>query len=198
MRGSKLLVVVAVAVAAGFFGGRAWTGEGDGDGPACGMDPALMQPGPEHQRMAELAGSWDVAGEFTQGGQSMKTESKATFEMILGGRYLVQKVEGDAMVPGGEPFEGLAIEGYDKVAKQYFSTWFDNMGTGHMDTTGQASADGKTLTMSGEADFGQGPMKFREVMTRTSADAFTMEMFASDGQHEGEQRVMKLSYTRSK
>ena len=171
MHASKIWIVVAVAVAAGFFGGRAWTGEDEQ--PSGGMDPSLMQPGEEHKAMADVVGTWDLVSEMTApGGQAMSTKGTATFETILGGRYLVQKVKADPMMPGGGPFEGLGIEGYDRVAKQYFSTWFDNMGTGHMDSTGQRSEDGKVLTMTGEGDFGEGPMKYREVMTKTGPDSW--------------------------
>ncbi len=155
MHASKIWIVVAVAVAAGFFGGRAWTGEDEQ--PSGGMDPSLMQPGEEHKAMADVVGTWDLVSEMTApGGQTMSTKGTATFEMILGGRYLVQKVKADPMMPGGGPFEGLGIEGYDRVAKQHFSTWFDNMGTGHMDSTGQRSEDGKVLHDDGRGRLRRG------------------------------------------
>jgi len=196
MRG--LWLVLAIAVGVGFLGGRAWPGEED-EKPEKGegMDMSLMQPGEEHKVFKDMVGTWDIAGEFWMDPSqpATKTKSKATFELVMGGRYLVQKVKGDAMFPGGEAFEGMGISGYDRVAKQYHGTWFDNMGTGVMSSTGQRSKDGKVMTMTGEGDFGMGPMEFREVHTCVSPKEFTMEMFVKDEEHP-EARVMRLVYTK--
>ncbi len=39
----------------------------------------------------------------------------------------------------GMPFEGMGIDGYDNLAKQYVSTWVDNMGTGIMNIDRQSA-----------------------------------------------------------
>ena len=196
MRIRGLGLVIAVVACVGFFGGRAFT-EDEKGGDAGAPDMSLMQPGEEHAVFKDMVGAWNIAGELwmAPGQPSTKTKSKATFELIMGGRYLLQKVKGEAFFPGGEPFEGMSVSGYDRVAKQYHGTWYDNMGTGVMSSTGQASKDGKVMTMTGKADFGTGPMDFREVHTCVGPKEFTLEMFMKDAEHP-EMRVMRLVYTR--
>ena len=197
LRGPWLVAVVAVvAVVLAFVAGRAWT-EDEKEGGAGDMDMSMTLPGPEHARFKDYVGAWNVAGEFWMepGKEPTRTKNKATFELILGGRYLQQKVSGEPFFPGGEPFAGVGISGYDRVAKRYHNTWYDNMGTGAMTSTGQASEDGKTMTMTGQADFGMGPMSFREVHTCVSPTEFVLEMFFKDAEHP-EMKAMRLVYTR--
>jgi hypothetical protein len=197
MRGLSMVLAVAL-LGVGFLAGKAWTGEDEAKEKGGGMDMSLLKPGPEHARLKQFVGTWDVASELfmdpTQ--PPIKTKSTATFEMILGGRYLLQKVTGDAFFPGGEAFEGRGITGYDRIAKHYHSTWFDNMGTGVMSSTGTCSKDGKVMTLTGSGDFGQGPMDFKEVETLVGPDEFTLEMFVKADGHEA--KVMRLVYTRAK
>jgi Protein of unknown function (DUF1579) len=197
----KLLGIVGTLVmvaAVSFLGGRAWSGEGDEGGQAGGFDMSLTQPGPEHAHLKDLVGTWNVEGEMwmAPGEDPAKSTSTATFELMLGGRYLVQKVKGDPMMAGMPPFEGFGVSGYDRVAKHWFATWFDNMGTGVMLTTGQMSEDCKTLTLEGSGDFGMGEQAYREVQTMVSPTEFTFEMFVSQG-GQPEMRVLRLRYTKS-
>lgn len=191
----KVSIVFACVLGVALLAGVGRTEEVSSDGGCNGMDPALMQPGPEHAAFKSMVGTWSIDGLFWQapGQEPTKMKSTATFDLILGGRYLQQKIKGAAFMEGGEPFEGLGISGYDKVAGHYFSTWFDNMGTGVMQATGNMSKDGKTLTLTGEGDFGMGKMTFREVHTHVSETEFVMDMYVSAGD-QGEMQVMQLRY----
>ena len=168
------------------------------EGAQPGMDPAAMermQPGPEHQKLAKLAGTWDVAGKFWMSPEASPVETKgtATFETIFDGRFLEEEYQGEWM---GQPFTGKATIGYDRAAKPYVSTWIDSMSTGLMAMRGTPSADGKTITYTGEMVC---PMdgkrcQMRQVETMRSDDRFTFEMFQTkDGK---EAKCMELTYTR--
>ena len=77
--------------------------------PAAGQEPAnpeqrrkleammaAMQPGPEHARLAKLAGTWDVAITMASagGGEPVRASAVAENEMILGGRFLQSRARG--------------------------------------------------------------------------------------------------------
>src|SRR5262245_10930235 len=86
-------------------------------------------PGPEHQVLKQLAGSWTCTVKMWMKPGAPAQESPATEEakMIMGDRYLLQSVKGNFM---GMPFEGSAVMGYDNLKKKYVGAWVDNMGTG--------------------------------------------------------------------
>src|SRR5439155_6493988 len=54
-------------------------------------------PGPEHQRLAKLAGKWKLqfTSWFAPGAPPQKSEGTAEFKTVLGGRYVQQEVKGD-------------------------------------------------------------------------------------------------------
>jgi hypothetical protein len=98
----------------------------------------------------------------------------------------------------GQPFEGLSIDGYDRYKKEYYSLWFDTMGTGMLLSKGSCSPDHKTTTMTGSmfepslnAD-----VATRSVSTLVDDNTLKMEMYASkDGK---ESKMMEVVYTRMK
>jgi serine/threonine protein kinase len=153
-------------------------------------------PGPEHQEMAKLAGTWklDVTQWLTPGATPEKSTATAEFESILGGRYMQQKVHGEM---GGQPFEGMGYEGFDNVSKERFGTWIDNMSTGSMLTHGKCAVGAKTCTLTGSMnDPLTGKLcKVREVITRKGDNSFTFDMYGPD-QTGKEFQMMQIVYTR--
>ena len=110
----------------------------------------MTQPGPEHQMMTKMVGKWNAAGKMWMDPAAPPVESQGTMEYVsdLDGRYFQGTYHGNWM---GMPFEGRSVDGFDRFAKEYFSYWYDNMGTGMMAMRGTASADGKIITMKGSA-----------------------------------------------
>src|SRR5438552_1548423 len=89
-----------------------------------------MAPGPEQEKLKEMAGNWDCAVKFfppEMAGAAQESKGTANMEMILGGRYIVQKFEG-SMPMGAQsmPFHGMGITGYDNAEKKYVSIWCDD------------------------------------------------------------------------
>lgn len=91
----------------------------------------FMTPGMQHQAMAEGAGKWKTSIKWWMDPKAEPnvTEGEVTAEMILGGRYLIEKHKSMMM---GMPFEGMSLIGYDNTLGRFFNTWIDNMGTGIM------------------------------------------------------------------
>ncbi len=159
----------------------------------------LATPGEVHKDLGRLVGTWRTTNKMWMGpGEPTVTNGSSTYKWVLGGRYLQSQHTGDF---GGMPFEGMGIDGYDNAQKEYFSLWFDNMGTGFMSLKGRPSADGKGLTFSGTSF---DPMQMREVKVREEirwldANKYTFTMFMDmpgpDGKPQ-ETKVMEITSER--
>jgi hypothetical protein len=114
-------------------------------------------------------------------------------ELLFGGRYLVEHFRCSFM---DDPFEGMAIIGYDNQKKKHVSIWIDSHSTGIMMSEGTYDEATKTTTMMGDyVDPLRGPMKMKNVLREISKDKNVMEMYdiGPDGK---EQKTMEITYTR--
>ncbi len=155
----------------------------------------LSIPGSPHTQLASLAGSWDTKTKEWMDPSKPPTESTGSCEMkmLLSGRFLYEECTGSMM---GQPFSGIAINGYDNIGKKYVSTWMDSMATGIFVMTGRASADGKTITLMGEHEAPMGgTMKHRAIWKIVDSNNQVFEMY---GTHPGspESKMMEITYTR--
>jgi hypothetical protein len=168
------------------------------------MDPAAQQammqamaPGEHHEHMKKLAGNFDYTIKMWMDPSAPPTEStgKRTAEFLLGGRYLQEKISGSFM---GMPFEGISLMAYDNLAKEYVSTWIDNMGTGIMVSHGQCDGKGTTWTMTGESiDPATGKkITMKSVTKLVDANTITMEM-SSPGPDGKDMKMIELTMKRS-
>ncbi len=155
----------------------------------------FMTPGEPHKRLAERVGTWNFTSKMWQQPGTAPEESSGTTtsEMIMDGRYLLDKVEGMAM---GMPFKGLGITGYDNLNNEFVGTWIDSFGTGIMTSTGTCNDDWSVCTSEG---IGPDPVtgmnkKIKMVDRRIDADNFVFEMFdTTDGK---EWLAFQLTYKR--
>ena len=157
----------------------------------------LAMPGEPHKLFASLAGSWTTHNkEWMEPGKPPKeTTGSAEMKMLLGGRFLQQEFTGEMM---GAPFSGIGIDAYDNLRKKYVTVWMDTMGTGIFIMEGDASPDGKTITLNGQHEMpGGGQMSHRAVWTILDKNKFTFVMY---GTHPGEKerKVMEITYIRKK
>src|SRR5581483_6237129 len=104
---------------------------------------APVKPGPEHERLKKLEGTWDATVKF-MGGES---KGVATYKMDLGGLWLFSTFQGEF---GGMPFSGRGVDGYDPAKKKYIGAWVDSMDPSIMTSEGTYDEATKTLTMKGE------------------------------------------------
>lgn len=172
------------------------------DKPAVGSDPsgmeqmmAMMQPGPEHQHFAKVVGKWKAVNKMWMDPSAPPMESIGTAEYmsVMDGRYLHGSYKATMM---GMPFEGMSVDGYDRYKKQYFSLWFDNMGTGFIDMRGSRSADGKTMTLTGtmfNPELGK-DSPVRSLTTWVDDNTIRYEMFETKAGKEN--KMMEITYTR--
>jgi hypothetical protein len=107
---------------------------------------AAGAPGEHHKHLDRQAGSWDFTAKVwgPMGGDPMESTGTIKATWIMGGRFLQQEITTTIM---DMPVQGLAIDGYDNLGKQYVGMWVDNMGTGIMHFEGGCDTSGKVRTM---------------------------------------------------
>jgi hypothetical protein len=153
---------------------------------------ALMQPGPNHEALGRLVGKWKTTFRMWMGsGEPQVSEGTATYEWMLGERYLVNHQTGTF---SDMPFEGMGIDGYDNGKREFFTCWMDNMGTGVMWLTGSADADGQGWTFRGSMF---DPSQGKDVPVHTEVrldgkDRYTYRMFEPMPGPDGKPQEMKI------
>lgn len=154
-----------------------------------GQEPP--KPGPEHERLKELVGTWDAV--MDMGGQ--KSKATATYKSICNGMWLESDFEGDL---GGAKFQGHGLDGYDLEKKKYVGVWVDSMSSIPMQFEGSYDAKTRTMTMTGESRGPDGkPQKFKTMTETKDKDHFTFKMYMASAEGQ-EQLAFTIEYTRKK
>ncbi len=141
-----------------------------------------MTPGEHHAKLAELVGTWamTVTQWMQPGAEPSVTTATSTSKMIMGGRYMLDTVEGSAM---GMPFTGTGWTGYDNVDERYEATWIDNFGTGIYTYHGQWDDEVNGIVMHGS---------FTDPVTGEKVELKTVTRL------EGPDKMVYTSYERRK
>jgi hypothetical protein len=150
------------------------------------QEPA--KPGPEHEVLKKLAGTWDTT--LKAGGAEFKGVMK--YKMDLGGLWLAGALESDL---GGMKFSGRSMDTYDAKKKKYVGVWFDSMGTAPLIMEGTYDAAKKTMTKVGEGPGMDGNLtKWRSVSRMPDNNTIEMSMYVGDGKEP----MFTVTYKRKK
>lgn len=153
-------------------------------------------PGAPHQALAAMAGTYELKVKSWQdpNGPAAESTGTATRAMTLGGRVLVEDVNGTMM---GGPFTGHGMTGYDNVTGKYWSTWNDTMTTGVMVSEGTCDAQARACTFTGQwtDPVKKTPMKSRMTTKWTTPTTETFEMYGP-GRDGKEMKMMEITYTK--
>lgn len=160
-----------------------------------------MQPGAMHAWLKGWEGQWEcvIKSYWSPGAPPEESKSSVVSTMIMGGRYLEEKVTGSFDMPGAGAmqFEGRSIVGYDNAGKKFNTFWIDNFGTGFWFESGTVDAAGKVLTTEGENfdPMVNANVKTKSVATVVDHDHRTLEMWGPgpDGKMF---KKMEIAYTR--
>ncbi len=165
------------------------------------LDPEAMEKmakefaelAPEHELFKKMEGSWttEVKTFYPDPSQPSVNTGTSEYKLMMGGRYLVEHFKSEFE---GEPFEGAGATAFDKTKQKYVGFWFDNMGTGFMQTEGTYDDKTRTLTQTGSADTPLGRMNMKMVSKHVDEDTtiFTIYMITP----EGEMKNMEITYKR--
>lgn len=162
--------------------------------PAPTAAPEMPKPGPQHQKLAANAGTWEAALEMMgPDGQTMPSKGVSVMTMGPGGFWLLDNFHADL---GGMPFHGMGSTGFDPQKGKYVGTWIDSMSPTLMVLEGDFDAAGKVLTMVGTAPGYDGkPAVHRMVTTHVDAKTNRFEMFVT-GEDGKEMKMLSIAYTR--
>lgn len=146
------------------------------------MMKASAEPTAMHDRIARLAGHWDVELRFQMapGAPPEVSKGSATNTMIMGGRFLKTEVETDFVFAGRTlPMAGMGVIGVRTPDNQVQSVWMDTLGTYMMFQTGEFTDD-DTFQVTGTSQTPFGPQTLRNIYKVSDGpDRIVMEF------HEG-------------
>lgn len=152
-------------------------------------------PGPQHARMAEAVGTFDMVVKSWQSPDAPPTTDTgvSTRRMVLGGRVMVEEAKATMM---GQPFDGLGLHGFDNVSGRWWATWNDSVGTGLMVAEGDCDdQDACTFTGSWNDPIAKGKVTARMTSHWTDANTEIFEMHGP-GPDGKEMKMMQITYTR--
>jgi uncharacterized protein DUF1579 len=156
--------------------------------PAGGEMPAA-KPGPEHEALKKMAGTWDATVEMLHPGATPEKGTE-TNKLLGDGLWVVSDFKS---MMGQQPFEGHGVWGYDPAKKKYVGTWVDSMTSAL--TTSEGTYDPATKTETSWMDtvgHDGKPTKMKATTEWKDDDTrvFTMYM--------GEAPSMRITYKRRK
>jgi len=162
----------------------------------------LAAPGAEHQRLAMLAGNWNLEVKMWPGpgAEPMIMTGTGINEMILGGRFLkCESTSGE----GEMKYDNLAILGFDNQTGKYIVVVFDTWATYYGTAAGGWNDSTKTIVMCGESYDGvmkitqQYEMNYRLI----DNDKYAFEMIYKNKEMTGgapEFKMVEGTYSRVK
>ncbi len=163
------------------------------------MEAAMhaMMPGPEHVRLARLAGDWTYTSKLTMEGMPPEeTEGTATITVVMDGRFLHEQSEGTMM---GQPFQAAKLMGFNNGSRKYEAVWTYTMGTNMMTMTGTSDDNGKTIAMKAEWTNEVGARESVTITYRIADDDhFTVTLGGGKMPDGSAGPEMEVSYSRKK
>lgn len=142
---------------------------------------AADDPGPRHERLVGLAGSWTTSSTVRMGGaagepQGPAEEGTARVEAIMGGRFIALHESGVMM---GEATETLKIFGYNSSAEVYEASWIYDGSTAIMRLRGTSDNEGRVVSFQGQyAVDTQTSQRFIITMAMLGDDRFMISLAA--------------------
>jgi hypothetical protein len=162
---------------------------------ALGQVPQPPKPGPEHERLGYVVGTWTIEGEMKPGpmGPGGKMTSTETCEWYEGRFSVICRSEGKT--PMG-PNKNMGILGYSPEEKVYTYYGVDNSGM-TMASVPRGTVQGDTWTYLDENMMGGQKVKSRVIIKELSPTTytFTMELQGADGKWAP---VMEAKNTKAK
>jgi hypothetical protein len=123
---------------------------------------ASMKPGPAHERLKELLGSYDLTMRMWMDPGQPPMESKGTADItwFAEGKWL-QEIR--SMPIMGQPSKSLMILGYDNFKERYVCTKVDTMQTCIFNAFGHFDQSGDDLILWGTIDEAMTPEQDKQV-----------------------------------
>jgi len=152
---------------------------------------------PEHALLAGLAGKFTTKVHVYSGpyARMFDTEGTAEGKPIMGGAF-VQLAHAEKRMK--QPFEAMAIYGFDQATRKYTASSVDNTSTAIVNSVGTYDAEKKQLVMT--SHFSDQKSRIltivRTVTTFVDANTWTYDEFVSHKVGEAETQVVSITFKR--
>jgi Protein of unknown function (DUF1579) len=155
---------------------------------------AAPQAGPEHARLAAMAGTWDVemAFWFKPGAPPVATKGTSTIRPLLNGLFIEEKIDGTL---NGTPFTTLSWTGFNTATHQYEATRISSTNTMRIAESGIYDEQTKQFDLKADYPLAGETWHQRTVIQPTSADAMIATSYLSFGTVPG-WKAVEIKYTR--
>lgn len=167
--------------------------------PPAAAPPAYDQPGPEHARLAALAGKWTTEYRVTPGpgARAMVIPGTAEFRATLGGLWIDADTD---LTMGSQHIRGRVTYGYDRFKQRYVFLFLQERDTQPLFGYGVPDAAGTRITFTVPMDIppvGQQAVPMRTVLDLSRPDTLSFEMNAPlpDGK---EFQPVRIDYARAR
>lgn len=161
-----------------------------------GWQKATLKP--EHEVLSGLVGRFTTKVHLYDGPykRKMDTEGTAEGKVVMGGPF-VQFTHSELRMM--QPFESMAIYGFDTAIGKYTADAIDNTSTAIVHFIGTYDADKKQLVMSGRFSDQKARILtiVRTVTTFVDAKTFTYDEFVSRSVGGPETHVVTITFTKS-
>jgi uncharacterized protein DUF1579 len=159
-----------------------------------GAAAPIAQSGPEHARLAAMAGAWDVEVTFwlRPGAPGVTSKGTSTIQSLFGGLFIEEKIEGTL---NGAPFTTLAWTGFNTVTHQYEATRIASTNTIRISETGGYDEGTKQFELKAEYPLAGDTWHQRTVIRSTSPDTMIAASYLSFGKVP-EWKGVEIKYTR--
>ena len=143
----------------------------------------LAQPGPEHEMLARMEGTWrqEIRMWPSPGAEPTSMTGTAESRLVLGGRFL----QSESRMPGSELPIGISMMGFDRRSSEYTALGLDVSGTYWVTARGPRNEESGAVVMSGEDhDPALGHTQIYDFVIRwTDDDTFIWEIVFKDEVH---------------
>lgn len=172
------------------------------------------QPGPEHNVLQSLVGTWQLSGtcygpKTDKAGGNADSQDRAaqagtdegqpvggtlTSEWALDKHFVKCHLRG---TEGSRTIEGMGLTGYDNAKDKYVSSWADNQCTSIKMEEGTYDPSSKTFTFTGESKTLDGKTaKCRRIIQIKSDNEHTMTVFVTES-GQAEKKVLEATFRRT-
>lgn len=189
MKSRRRSVVAATAAAAAVCASAAaWSQDGE---EMMKKWKEIARPGAGHKLLDAMIGEWETTTRVTG---MPDTKGSATFEWILGGRFVEARASGTFM---GSPIESRSLYGFDNYKKHYLLTHMDSMSTHMLHADGKAERDQSAIHFYGRMDeWMDGTLKHNRYTLRFDGkDRMVLQIHDLDI-GEKDNQVMEFEYRR--
>jgi Protein of unknown function (DUF1579) len=154
--------------------------------------PVDASPGKPHAALARFAGDWEARATFwawkDPSAPSMECTATVRAKMIMGGRFLLQNIDGRCT---DQPVEAIGVIGYDGATRRYQAASFDNMGTSIARHVGEMNDAGDIVLHSAYRDQATGETVDRRTVRTMVSEREWLET-AHETRSGHERKVMEI------